>query len=217
MNDMPTIAPMGNEPNENSSLDELATYALGKQTQIIARDKRNREDLWLMGQALQWAKDKLPYGEWEKWWKAKGLKKTYVWQARKLHENAASLERVKELGLTEALLKFGVVAEKKAKESATAERPSKTTQDDDDPGESEQDARDTPKDDLADEEAKEHKEHQEAIRKLTPKTRAVAIQHALELLRDDLNGEEIDEDLQRTLGEIAQLAEELKRVSKKAA
>jgi hypothetical protein len=49
---------------------------------------------------------------------------------------------------------------------------------------------------------------------VTPKTRAVAIQHALELLRDELNEEEVDEELQLTFSQIAELAEELKGMNK---
>ena len=69
---------------------------------------------------------------------------------------------------------------------------------------------DEPTDDLADEEEKEFKEFEASIRKLTPKTKAVAIHHAMELLRDDLKGQEVDDELQETFGQIAQLAEELK-------
>lgn len=248
MTDMPTIAPLGDlpeaEPTADSSLDELATYALLKQDRIIARDKMNGEDLWLMGQALQWAKDKLPYGEWEQWWKAKGFKKTYVWQARTLHDKA-KLDGVKELGLTEALRKFAVVAEKKPQAGTKASGskknkteineavptsnedtekqteqpdPSEEAQEQSEAGEPNNDeeggdspsADDQPADSLADEEATELKEFQQSLRKLTPKTRAVAIQHTLELLRDELDGEEVDEELQQTFGQIAHLAEELK-------
>jgi hypothetical protein len=74
MNDKPTIAPLGDlpdqEPTENSSLEELAAYALDKQNGILASDKTNGEDLWLMGQALEWAYKKTPYGEWEDWFKS---------------------------------------------------------------------------------------------------------------------------------------------------
>ena len=119
MNVFPMTAPMfpNDEPNENSTLDELGAYALVKQNRIIANDKRNGEDLWLMGQALTWAFNKTPHGEWEKWFKAQGLKKTYVWQARKLYEKA-TLDQVTNIGLTKALRKFKVVAEKKAKHEA---------------------------------------------------------------------------------------------------
>lgn len=249
MNDTPEIAPLGDlpdyEPTENSSLDELAAYALLKQNGIIASDKKNGEDLWLMGQALEWAKERLPHGEWEKWWKAKGFKKTYVWQARTLH-NKAMLEKVKELGLTEALRKFDVVPDRKPQAGTTkaagdktkkddntkatpavntkeveeqaeapepsedteqpTEAPAKGSEDDGDPAE----GNDQPSGDLADEEEKELKEYQAAIRKQSPKARAVVIQHALELLRDDLHGEEVDQELQKTFGQIAQLAEALK-------
>ena len=224
MNDKPTVAPMFPEPNENSSLEELAAYALKKQEGIFARDKMNGEDLWLMGQALAWAKVKVGHGEWENWWKGKGFKKTYVWQARKLHENAPTLEDVKGLGVTEALLKFGVVAEKKTQPGTKAgsgknqegeeaegvpasDKEGETPTEADEPnGEHEGDEGE----DLADQEDKKHKAYQESIRKLTPKTRAVIIQHSLELLREELDGEEVDEELQQTFGQIAQLAEELK-------
>lgn len=86
------------------------------------------------------------------------------------------------------------------------------TEIEDDGGETEQG--DEATDDLADEEEREFKEFEESIRKLTPKTRAVAIQRQLEVLRDDLDGQEADEDLQEILDEIAQLAEELKGASK---
>jgi hypothetical protein len=224
MNDMPTIAPMlpNNNPTKDSSLDDLAVFAMLKQDEILARDKKNGEDLWLMGQALAWAKAKVQHGQWEKWWKAKGFKKTYVWQARRLHESA-SLEDVQELGVTEALLTFGVIAEKKEKESVLNAKPKK--EDDElpaapEPAEQgqydgeESTPDEAPADDLADEEDKELKEYQESIRKLTPKTKAVAIHHALEQLRDELNGDEVDQELRQTLGEIARLAEELKGVSK---
>lgn len=233
MNDKPETAPMflDTNPTENSSLSELAAYALSKQHEFFDRDKKNGEDLWLMGQALEWAKAKVQHGEWEKWWKTNGFKKTYVWQARKLHA-AASLEDVEELGLTEALLQFGVVAEKKAKESVPSgksdmgERPKAHAAEEDEAPEpvehdesegEEPDSEEPPQDDLAEDAEKEFKEFEEMIRKLTPTTRAVAIHHALELLRDELSGDEIDDELQQTLSQIAQLAEEMKGVSKKAA
>lgn len=247
MNFTPIIAPMfpDDEPTENSSLEELTTYALNKQKGIFARDKKNAEDLWLMGQALAWAKPKVGHGKWEKWWKVKGFKKTYVWQARKLHENAATLGEVKKLGLTEALLKFGVVAQKKEKAGTTAasekkakdepkgkapsaskeaegptvqdedcdepdpdEEPTEQVEDCDEAGSDQQ-----PNDHLADEEEREFKEFEASIRKMTPKARAVAIHHALELLRDELDKDEVDQELQQTLGQIAQLAEAMKGVS----
>lgn len=248
MNAMPRIAPLGDyadhEPTENSSLDELAAYALEKQRQIIARDTKNGEDLWLMGQALEWAKKKFQYGVWEDWFKSQGLKKTWVWQARTLHKNA-SLDDVKELGMTEALRKFKVLPEKKpqagikavggkkkedeeaegvAASDQQAEEPSETSEPSEDSekpteaseppeqdgGHEQDEADDQPSDDLAAEEDNELKAYQESIRTLAPKARAVIIHHALELLRDELDGEEVDEELQQTFGQIAQLAEELK-------
>ena len=223
----PMIAPMfpENELTENSTLDELAAFALVKQERIFARDKMNAEDLWLMGQALEWAKEKVPSREWEKWWKAKGFKKTYVWQARKLHENAPSLDAVKNLGVTEALVKFEVVCEKKPQaktapnlkivdesalpvEKEEAPTPDKGA---DTPEPSNEDEDENhPTDPLAEAEEKDFKEWEESIRPLTPHVRAVAILHALELLRDDLQGQEVDEELQGTFTKIAQLAEELK-------
>ena len=224
------------EPNENSSLDELGAYAFLKQEQVLGRDKMNAEDLWLMGQALAWAKKQKPHGGWEKWFKSQGLKKTYVWQARTLHDKA-TLDEVEELGLTEALRKFGVLVEKKpkpAEEKTTKVTPptpasndgaTEPTDEDNggDPTESEENADDNdpdgdekPTDDLADEEEREFKAYQDALRQRTPKTRAVAIQHALELLRDDLDEEEIDEELQSTFGQIAELAEKLKGLSERA-
>ena len=240
MNVIPMKAPMfaDNEPNENSSLDELAAYALLKQKEVLARDKMNAEDLWLMGQALQWAKNQKPHGGWEKWFKSQGLKKTYVWLARTLHKEA-TLDEVKELGVTEALRKFGVLTQKKAKpEAATVpdealdedaneppdsnEKDTEPTDEVDgtDPAESEEDANDDsngdeePTDDLAEEDEKELKAFQDALRQPTPKTSAVAILHALELLREELNAEEVDEELQQTLGQIAQLAAAMKGGSK---
>jgi hypothetical protein len=167
-----------------------------------------------------------------------------VWQARKLYKNASTLEDLKQLGVTEALLKFGVVVEKKPQagtkaasvkknkdENAEAvpasdkeaEKPNETpeqsekveeateaTHKSDEDGGDPTEADEQPADNLADEEEKELKAYQESIRKLTPKTRAVAIHHALELLREELDGEEVDEELQQTICQIAQLAEELK-------
>jgi hypothetical protein len=228
---IPMKAPMfpNNAPNENSSLEELAAYALHKQKQIFARDKMNGEDLWLMGQALTWAK-KSVRGKWEKWWKAQGLRKTYVWQARKLYERA-TLDDVKELGVTEALLKFKIVAEKKAKHAtatvptaaiekmedtkatpASDEEATEPTEQEEDGSDPEPEEQST--DALAEEEEKELKEWQDALRQQTPKTRAVAILHALEHLRDDLNEEEVDEELRQTFSQIAELAEELKGLNK---
>jgi hypothetical protein len=244
MNVIPMIAPMplpNNEPNENSSLDELGAYALRKQTRIIASDKMNGEDLWLMGQALAWAFKKTPHGEREQWFKAQGLKKTYVWQARKLYERA-TLDQVRNIGLTNALRKFKVVAEKKAKPAAvtvpTKEEDEKSkapldsneagteptgeahgsdvAENDEEVPDDLAEGTDKPTDDLAEEEEKELKEYQDALRQTSPKTRAVAIQHALELLRDELNAEEIDEELQQTFRQIAELVEELKGLSKHA-
>jgi hypothetical protein len=168
------------------------------------------------------------------------LKKTWVWQARKLHE-ITTLDEVKELGMTEALRKFKVLPEKKsqavtkaaggkkfkdadaeavpasdkeASKQADAPEPSqdaeKQTEALEPSGEEGSDEGSQPSDDLADEENKELKAYQESIRTLTPKARAVAIHHSLELLREELDGEEVDEELQQTFGQIAQLAEELK-------
>lgn len=231
------------EPTENSSLEELTAYALNKQAGIFAREKMNAHDLWLMGQALSWAKPKVGHTKWEKWWKDKGFKKTYVWQARKLHENAATLEEVKDLGVTEALVKFGVVAEKKEKptakgtpikkaapsgtdepsdheeaavneEAPTAEAESTETapiqQEPNEQVQDEEEPEKAPADELAEEEDKELREYQSSLRSLTPNTRAVAILHALELLRDDLNGSDVDTDLRSTFTQIAALAEQLK-------
>jgi hypothetical protein len=235
---IPMKAPMfpNNEPNENSTLDELAAYALLKQKQIFARDKMIGEDLWLLGQALTWAKKTVGGKKWEKWWKAQGLKKTFVWVARKLHERA-TLDQVKELGLTESLLKFEIVAGKKGKPAAktvptaTMEKVEDTNptpdsneqvtegnevaESNEKPSEVSVPVGDEqPTDVLAEEEEKELKEWQDALRQQTPKTRAVAILHALELLRDELNAEDVDEELKTTFSQIAELAEELKGLNK---
>jgi hypothetical protein len=95
----------------------------------------------------------------------------------------------------------------KAPESSKATEAEPTDADD---GGDPADAEAKPSNDLADQEGKELKAYQESIRKPTPKMRAVAILHALELLREELKGDEVDEELQQTFDQIAQLAEELK-------
>lgn len=226
------------EPTATSTLDELATYALLKQSQIIDRDKKNGEDLWLMGRALELAYQQSPYGTWERWWKAKGFKKTYVWHARKLHK-AATLDQVKDLGLTEALVSFGVVAAKDDPTDGTSgtgcgpqeqeeapqdqggepvtdvgEQPDEALDEDDpaddhDKDEPESDGPEDAGQVLEDEEDKDFKDYQAAIRKLTPLSKAVAIRNALELLLDDVIGEEIEEELQDTFDQIVELVEAL--------
>ena len=239
MNFVRTTAPIqfpDNEPNEKSSLDQLAIYALNKQEAIILRDIQNAEDLWLMGQAMEWAFKKTPYGEWEKWCKAKGFRKTYVWQARTLHERA-ELEQVNALGLTEALRKFKVIPEKKAKADTATEADVVSKEQDhikalpdsvEDASEpssgnlaegNEQPSNSVPEPESAEQPIDQQAEEDEpgeikAVKngfgKQTPKTRAVVILHALESLLDDLNGQEIDEELQQTFCQIAEVAREMK-------
>ena len=226
----PTIARMNHHevdasPNENSTLESLVAYALLMQEGIYATDKKNAEDMWLMGQVLTWAFKKILHGNKEDWLESQGLKKTYAWQARQLFK--ATLEQVKQYGLTEALRKFKIVAEKKSKadvvpvpeseseENEISTAPSTRIKEGTEPtdqvvGEDlDPDGDAEPAADLANEETKEHKEYQAKIRMKTPKDRAVAIQHSLELLRDDLSGEDVDEELQQIFGQIAALAEEM--------
>jgi hypothetical protein len=198
MNMGPITTP-NDEPNENSPLEELGAFALLKQNGIIYRDKINGEDMWLMGQALEWAYTKIKISQdgWEKWWKAQGLKKTYVWQARTLHKEA-TINQVQKLGLTEALRKFNVIGEK--------------------PKPPEPDisglAGDEKIVDLADEAEKEFKEMQDSLRTHTLHDRAVAIQHSLEMMLEELTEDEIDQKLHQTFILIAGLVAKLKRLHK---
>ena len=255
LNDAPLTAPMPGlpnpEPTESSSLDELATYGLLKQGQIIARDRANAQDMWLMGRALRWAKAKVPHGSWEEWLRAKKFKKTWAWKARTLSE-ATTLDKVKNLGLTEALVRFGIDKPKPAQVKDQPKRNAKneadtvqktTTQPDTEESQLEQDEapddgtkglelgegpeseedgplnEEGPDEDLHDgpsdqgvddEEDKDFKEYQAALRRQTPLSRAVAIRNALELILEDVIGESVEVELQDTFGQIAELAEALR-------
>jgi hypothetical protein len=250
MNDKPEIAPLGDlpdqEPTENSSLDELGKFALSMFNQFKAQDRKNGEYIWKMGYALQLAYEKLAhekgYGHWEKWYKAKGFTKTWQWQARMLYLDAPSLEAVIDLGLTESLIRFGVISptqigEKasrpKRKDHKAAEKPPVIIDRQEDTDEDE----DEPEGPLAEDESELEEEgdqggstteqrlpeeiekqavddHEPSPRKETPLLRAVAIRNALEILLDDLvSGEaDPDEELPSVLNEIIEYAEGARRL-----
>lgn len=190
-----------------------------------------------MGKVLLWAKARIPHGQWEKWLSKHKFKKTWAWKACSLKETV-TLNQVQGLGMTEALVKYGI--EKAKPKKATANPPTRKSKlppqksvfkltDQSEPVEDEtgveiDDGDETAEFvvnneqvDLADEEDQELKHYQSAIRKETPHTKAISIRNALERLGESLTVEDIDRDLRDTFGQIADLASKLQALGNESA
>jgi hypothetical protein len=103
---------------EAIALDNLKQADQAKGT-LSTLGKSAAESVFKAGQALVALRDKLPQGHWKSWQREKGLGVGTVNEAVRLYERAGTLARVKGLSITEAKVRFRVIADPKVK----AKRP----------------------------------------------------------------------------------------------
>jgi len=134
-----------------------------------------------------------------------------------LYVDAPSLDAVKELGLTQSLVRFGVIpAKEPEKESDSPAKKEATRRTAQNKGSKQEGRRVNPDDGMDvqavpdDEGDTAFKKYQAALRQQTPLSRAVAIRNAVELLMEDVIGEQVEEELQDSFDQIAELAEALR-------
>ena len=116
-------------PDESWDLDQLGRYAeIGLseadrlQRESIQLGRRSTVQIFRVGRALSIARQKVPWGEWERWLTTHNIKKTSAWEAIELYERAGSEEAIANLTPSEAKRRYGI-AKSTRRDTQDATRP----------------------------------------------------------------------------------------------